>query len=689
MSKNKHINLRYCRLYTCTVMNRLFIAACVLSYLFLLAGCISERIDSEMDSGDSVATLYLNLDVPGLGSGYSYGSEPRAMSIANENSIDHDNIHILVFEEVGHDELFRYKATISAFISQRLTLKMPVSRAHERYRIVVIANADVPLIADGTPKIEALNSFVFDCAGKWNTSDASFSHIPMWGEYRQPFAIKNNTSVNVLMHRALARVDVGALFKFNNPNPVNEQEYADKDTDKESVWGLNNFKIKSIRVYRTLNKAYIASSVDKMVADEVVVPNAPASAKYNSDSGAGYDDLESADKDPLVYTLPAGSDSYIREIYVPESFPSGVSPSFGLRDAGSDAVSQFVDSSNAVRLSVGSPIVDAHAGNSSSGSRDAGSHAGNVPCIVIGGYYGENNTTRVTYYRADFATYKNGKVSAYRPLLRNHRYVFDIRGVGGPGHNEPEQAFNAITSDMTLDVKEWNEQPFNYQVQGNYFYSIDAREVTLDARPAEDEAVASRTIAYRTNLDLDPVNNPFAYEWKSFGNANSNDFDIVFDYPAKTITIKSKNDNVGIGAQPLLAQVEISIKNYRFTIDVAQKAINAAYTPDCSGAVVHGIYRKDFALNHTNYITVRITSPATLRDLEYDVRTVETNGIYFAAKGAFDTDGTYANGLYEYELNLKGYGTLINVSAVQPNFDIIIRFNSITPASCSVAIPIE
>ena len=652
-NKNKHISLCDCRLllHTYAIIDnlRLFIATYMLPFFLLLNGCINERLDIETDNDNENATLYLNLDIPGLNFGHSsslipnnnsgHSPETRFMSNANESSIDYNNIHILVFEEAGQEELFRYKATISSFIPPQITLIVPVSRAYERFRLVVIANANAPYIADGTPKNEALNQFVFDCAGKWNTSGESFSLIPMWGEHSQPFAIKNNTSVNVLMHRALVRVDVGALFKFNNPDPVTELEYPDKETDKESVWGLNNFKIKDIRVYRTLNKAYVASSADKMVVNQIVAPNAPVSAKYNSDSGTGYDDLESADNHPLVYTLPAGSNSYIREIYIPEYLPL-----------------------------------------------DANSSSDNVPSLVVGGYYGETNNTHVTYYRADFASYSNGKVLAYLPLLRNHRYVFDIRSVGSPGYNEPEQALNSIVSDMTLDVKEWNEVPFNYNINGNYYCSIDTREVILDARSSGDAMEVSYAISYKTNLDLDPVSNPLTYKWKSSGNTNNNDFDVIFDYLAKTITIKAKNDNVGIGVQSLSDQIYINVKNYQFTIDVKQKAINAAYAPDCTSVVVHGTYRTDFALNHTNYISMKITSNTTLISLDYEVYTVEKNGIYFAAKGVFDTDGTYTNGVYEYDLKLKGYGTLINESGFLNSFDVMINFNSITSVTCSVGI---
>ena len=522
----------------------------LLLLFLLLNGCVYERIiDLKTDYNGESATLYLTLDIPGLNpihnpsydpaynsgfdSGNNSGNSPktRAMSVAGESSINYNNLHVLVFEEVGQDEVFRYQATITALAPPQITLKVPIAREQARYRFVVMANATAPYIADGTPKNEALNQFVFDCVGKWNASNTSFSLIPMWGEYSQLFVIENNASINVLMHKALARVDIGTLFKFNNLDPVTRQEYPDKETDKESVWGLKNFKIKNVRVYRTLNKAYVASSADKMVANEVVTPNVPVSAKYNSGSDTGFDDFGDADNHPLVYSLTTKSNSYIREIYIPEYFPLNV--------------------------------------NSSSD---------NVPCLVVGGYYGEKNNTHVTYYRADFASYSNGKALAYIPLLRNRRYVFDIRSVGSPGYNEPEQALNSIVSDMTLDVKVWNELPFDYNVQGNYFYSIDTREVILDARPQAGVMRVSYAISYKTNLD--PVSNPFTYKWKSSGNTYNNNFDVIFDYSAKTITIEAKNNNVGIGTLPLSDQIYINVANYQFTINVKQKAINATYTPD-------------------------------------------------------------------------------------------------------------
>ena len=494
------------------------LAACLLPLILLFGGCVSERIEFE----ESNATVNISLNIPG------YSIKSRAMSSSNESRIDYNNIHVLVFEEVGHEEVFRYKATVMSFEPPDITLKVPVGNAHQRFRFVVVANVEVPHIDNGTPKDVALNHLVFDCVGKWNTANVNPAFIPMWGEYGKLLEIKKNTSINIQVHRALARVDVGVLFKFNNPDPVTGEEYADKETDKESVRGLKNFKIKDIRVYRTVNKAYVTSTADKMVANQVFEPHIPYNAKYNSDSETNYEALDDANRFPLIYTLPTGSDSYIREIYIPESFPSGVNAS-----------------------------------------------SANVPCLVIGGYYGEGNNTHVTYYRADFGSYINGNLTDYRSLLRNHRYVFDICKVSGPGFEEPEQALNSIVSEMSLDMKEWNEVPLNNIIQGNYYFSIDSREVILNARPTDGMTVISDIIFYKTNIALDPYSNPFACKWISSGSTFNDNFDIIFDYTEKAIIVKALNENVGIGALPLSDRLEIIVENYLFTIDVKQNVIPA------------------------------------------------------------------------------------------------------------------
>jgi len=501
---------------------RLFVSIYLLLSAFLFCGCLNDYLDIAPNNEEN-ATVRLNLNIPGL----------KSMSNNQETQIDYNNIQVLVFEQTEQDELFRYQATISELSHSEIKLKVPVSRAQEKYRFVVIANASALSFSEGTPKNDAMNQFIFDCTGKWKAEISNFSPIPMWGESTQPIRIKNDEYIGILMHRALARVDVGNLFKFNNPNPSTNQEYLDKEIDKESVWGLENFKIKEIRIYRSLNKAYVASSAEKIFNNEIIIPNIPISAKYNSDSGSSYNDLTSADINPLVYTLASASDSFIREIYIPESL-----------------------------------IINEE------------SSADNVPCIVVGGYYGEGNTAHITYYRADFATYYNGKVANFRPILRNHRYVFDIRSVKGPGFEEPELALHSISSDMTLKVEEWNEVPLDFYVQGSYFFKVDTRKVTLEAKLSEEETEIAYTFSYNTNLELNAISNPFVYEWASSSDTFSQYFEVIFNYTEKEITVKAKQENAS--AASLSDYIILKVENFQLTIYVEQKAENAIFAPNFS-----------------------------------------------------------------------------------------------------------
>ena len=121
------------------------------------------------------------------------------------------------------------------------------------------------------------------------------------------------------------------------------------------------------------------------------------------------DALRHDDDSPLGYIIPdvGGVDVYAREIYVPEAeLPS-------------------------------TPTQD------------------NIHCIVIGGYY--QNTAVVSYYRLDFANETTFGERSYLPLLRNHRYVFNIIQVHGPGFSSAMAALASVptTGNVDYDLVVW------------------------------------------------------------------------------------------------------------------------------------------------------------------------------------------------------------------------------------------
>lgn len=617
----------------------LFINLWMMILIVSFSGC-SDEYPVQGNSGNQKIALDLSLSVPGIAL-----LNTKAMSPDQESGINSSKIQVLMFEQTGSIEVFRYQATIASQNLPHITLEVPPGSSNQKYRLVVLANTEPQTITAGQTKEEVLQQFVFDCLGKWNASSVSPAAIPMWGETNELIVINNGRSVNILLHRALARVDVGLLFKFNNPDPADGSGYLYKDTDKESVYGMNNFKIKDVRVYRTRSKAYIASSTELMHGDEVFAPSIPAEANYNSDSGTEYTTRTEADQYPLLYTLPAGSNSYIREIYIPES-----------------------------------ALIDAQ------------SNKDNVPCIVVGGYYGSDNTTEVTYYRADFATYNNGTVASYRPVLRNHQYVFDIKSVNNPGFKTPEQALNAINSPIELNVMEWNQVPLDSHLQGHYYLDIKEREIWMEARAQADLQENKYTVSYQTNLDLKAgTEHVFKYKWHSTDSSESPYFDIDFDYSSKTIIFTAKSDNINAGNAIRSDLVTLEVENLGLNIRVNQKAFSSDYKLSCAEVKVFGTYRENIPLNYSNYIEMKVvTKGSTLNGKTYEVKTLEKNGIYFLAEGTFDANKATAlgGGDYEYTVRLEGFNTPVKESESKKleSFDVTIISNSINNDYCAASI---
>ena len=73
--------------------------------------------------------------------------------------------------------------------------------------------------------------------------------------------------------------------------------------------------------------------------------------------------------------------------------------------------------------------------------------------IIVGGYYNGSNT--LSYYRIDF----KGGISGhpYGQILRNHKYIFNIKSVYNQGRNTPELAANNEATDVEAQIKEWKD----------------------------------------------------------------------------------------------------------------------------------------------------------------------------------------------------------------------------------------
>ncbi|MDR0680538.1 MAG: hypothetical protein LBG15_01615 [Dysgonamonadaceae bacterium] len=97
----------------------------------------------------------------------------------------------------------------------------------------------------------------------------------------------------------------------------------------------------------------------------------------------------------------------------------------------------------------------------------AANKASEATCLVVGGYY--NNENKETYYRLDFIN----EAKEFIDILRNHQYTVNIKDVTGSGYNTPEEAFEAKSTNMSVDVLNWNEDGmYDVVFDGQFFLSV-------------------------------------------------------------------------------------------------------------------------------------------------------------------------------------------------------------------------
>ncbi len=132
--------------------------------VLLWTACSDESLITPPDNNLTVF-MDINLNTP-----EESAIGTKAMDNTQESAIDDTKLQILVFEQTGAGEVFRYQATITELNLPQVTINVPASKADEKYRFVILANVEQQAIADGTSKADALSQFTFDCMGKWNAS---------------------------------------------------------------------------------------------------------------------------------------------------------------------------------------------------------------------------------------------------------------------------------------------------------------------------------------------------------------------------------------------------------------------------------------------------------------------------------------------------------------------------------------
>ena len=568
------------------------------------------------EDGLAGAFLKIRLDLPEMNVPLLDKNKARAMNANAEKSIDMNALHVLVFRSTGE---FYYKApVVGAMVYDEqddgkavITVKLVKSDdSSDKFKIGIVANDNLEsLILDESVSVEDIKSVLtYSQPGKWNVDVRDYTPFPMWGETDEMVISETMDMPTVRLYRALARIDIGLNFNMIDGKLT------------EDAHGIPEFKIKEVYVCRTNKSGYIAP----LAVDEVHIPS---------------DAERHGDTDPLYYSIEnqEGVDSYVREIYVPETqLPS--SPS------------------NA-----------------------------NMHCVIVGGYY--SGSSSVSYYRLDFALENAvGGDRNYLPVIRNHRYVFNINTVRGPGFTTIRDALEAVgtVENIDYDLIEFDESIHYFEVQGKYYFGLDERDLQFIPPSTAIDPTNVFRIKYQTNYPLSRAE-PLVLQW---GKENpSSLFNAEWDETNKEIMIIALTENVSNTV--LFDTLFVKVGRMTIPVRVEQLYVNFKYYINCESVKVVGTYVNGEAMSAGNYIDLSfVAEDRTVQGKTYTLETVDMegeHGIRFGVSGVFDFTSIPEGAPLVFNVRMYGTGTLRNSISDEP-FKLRIVSNSSSGAYCEATI---
>ncbi|GHU98965.1 hypothetical protein FACS1894159_02240 [Bacteroidia bacterium] len=195
-------------------------------------------------------------------------------------------------------------------------------------------------------------------------------------------------------------------------------------------------------------------------------------------------------------------------------------------------------------------------------------------CVVVGGSYNGSGAD-THFYRMDFVK-TVGSVITFLPLLRNHRYMFTVNSITGPGFPDPDEAFTAGPVNIDAEVIEWNEAGMNnVSFDGQNVLSVSKSQINLfsEAVTAEEShnsfyvftdytTTPPGTSGWTVEKIVDASNNPATWltATPTSGPANTTD---------KVVLTHTTNST----GSPRTATVWIAAGRLRFPITVTQSTV--------------------------------------------------------------------------------------------------------------------
>jgi hypothetical protein len=230
------------------------------------------------------------------------------------------------------------------------------------------------------------------------------------------------------------------------------------------------------------------------------------------------------------------------------------------------------------------------------------------------------------------------------PVIRNNRYIFSITSITGDGMNTPEDALNAVESEITYTVIDWNQMNTDLWMSGDYYFKVDKRSVTLPPQAGNDI-----TLTYTTNLQA----NNIKWEWTTATETTFTESSATSPEGITTgvLTFHSSDNNTGVLMEDVL---HFTAGDLTGDIAVTQRFLRMDYTIDCDSIVINGKYMigtlPDPNENSIDLIVENIDPD--MIGMEWVISTEaadETKGdhnVRFSGRGVFTQVGTQQVTLY-------------------------------------------
>ena len=413
----------------------------------LVQGC-SDPFDEYGNGGTEMPVrdgwTSVSMSVEGLG---LRNPLTRSLTPEGENSTAAERIRVLVFDK---DNKFSYEAKVISYIPSgdpadkkgkgTMTLLAKNTPSGDTGTFVMLANVTRSANTDadglaGKTREEVMQLFTFSMPDKGVWKDGE---LPMWG-VSDPVRVEHSAGAvpklgTVYLVRAVARVDVGL-------NLSNTSEGA--STFDEKAGGIEGITLTKVFFYNTNTTGRVSPFENGIYWDEANRKAKQPSIPDPAPAVTGKIDRTSSIVDEKIL---------LREVYVPEA--------------------------------VNVPTAATQGGNGETLPENNTENYLKRPYIVVGLTGADKSRPdKETFFRIDYLKRTGVEADAtyeYLPLLRNHRYLVNIKAVGGPGFDTEEDARKGPAANIMYNVVVWNESTMSDVLyDGQYMLGVSADHFTF------------------------------------------------------------------------------------------------------------------------------------------------------------------------------------------------------------------